>query len=204
MEHAMARKFPSKSLVPSGGQIYCHIFENRRTGLRRNLFWSITVDFKPIRYGDERFTCSMTCEWIAWSMRDWRELDEKQIDLDFGEDGIESSFYMTKHDIATHTRLSLHQRRRNVFGVKVDMMVDFHGYYGGDENPAMPVHAEVDLAFIGLLVIPANLSPKPTTPAKLKKVASHFVDLAAYKEPEPWMTHGFIFRPAGSAKRKGS
>ena len=44
----MARKFPSKSLVPSGGQIYCHIFENRRTGLKRNLFWSITVDFKSI------------------------------------------------------------------------------------------------------------------------------------------------------------
>jgi hypothetical protein len=51
MEHAMARtptKFPSKKLVPSGGQIYCHIFENRRTGLKRNLFWSITVDFKSI------------------------------------------------------------------------------------------------------------------------------------------------------------
>jgi hypothetical protein len=200
----MVRKFPSKSLVPSGGQIYCHIFENRRTGLKRNLFWSLTVDFKPIRYGDETFTCSMTSEWIAWPVRDWRDVDGKEIDVEFGEDGIESSFYMTKHDIATHTTLSLQHRRRNVFTVTADMTVDFHGYYGGDKNPAMPVHAEVDVPFIGLLVVPANLSPKPTTPTKLWKVASEFVDLAAYKEPDPWMTHGFIFRPAGSAKRNGA
>ncbi len=196
------KTFPSKALEPSGGQIYCHIFENKHTGLARNLFWSITVDFKPIQYGDEKFDCSMTCEWIRWPLRDWRDLDGKQLDVEFGEDGIESSFYMTEHDIASHTTLSLHHRRRNVFTVNANMLVDFHGYYGGDADPSMPVHAEVDLPFIGLLVTPANLSPKPTTPTKLKKVVSEFVDLAAYKEPEPWMSHGFIFRPAAGVKRK--
>ncbi len=195
------KKFPSTAMVPSGGQMYCHIFENEHTGLKRNLFWSITVDFEPIQYGDERFTCSATCEWIPWPLRDWRQADGKQLDVDFGENGIESSFYVTEHDIATHTTLSLRHRRRNVFTVKMDLVVDFHGYYGGDANRSMPVHAEADVPFIGLLVIPANLSPKPTTPAKLKKVASEYVDLLAYKEPEPWMTHGFIFRPAGGVKR---
>jgi hypothetical protein len=57
-------KFPAEALVPKGGQIYGHIFENQRIGLARSLSWSITVEFEPLRYGDEAFSCSMTCEWI--------------------------------------------------------------------------------------------------------------------------------------------
>jgi hypothetical protein len=104
---------------------------------------------------------------------------------------------VTAHDLGTHSTLSLRHRRDNVFSVKADMLVNFHGYYGGDENPAMPVHAEVDVPFIGLLVIPSNLFPKPNNPAELRKVASEFVDLSSYEEPEPWKTHGFVFRPVG-------
>jgi hypothetical protein len=191
------KKFPSHLLVPKSGEIYCHIFENENTGLARNLFWSITVDFEPIQYGEEEFSCSMTCEWIAWPLRDWRELDGRQLDVDYGENGVESSFYMTAHDLATHTTLTLRHRRDNMFSVKVDMLVNFHGYYGEDENPAMPVQAEVEVPFIGLLVIPGNLFPKPNKPAELRKVASEFVDLSAYEEPQPWKTHDFVFRPVG-------
>jgi hypothetical protein len=52
-------RFPSESLIPSGGQIYCHIFENERTGLPRKLFWSITITFEPIHYGENELERSM-------------------------------------------------------------------------------------------------------------------------------------------------
>lgn len=191
------KRFPSNALVPSSGEIYCHIFENRNTGLDRNLFWSITVDFQPFLHEDVEFSCSTTCEWIAWPLRDWKELDQRQLDVDYGENGIESSFYMSRHDIATHTKLSLRQKQNNVFRVSLDMVVEFLGYFGGDEDHAMPIHAEVDVPFIGLLVIPDNLFPKPSSPNDLRKVASQFVDLSAYEGPEPWKSHGFIFRPVG-------
>jgi hypothetical protein len=58
-------RFPSEALVPTGGEIDCHVFENERTGLVRNLFWSITIGFQPLRYGEDEFECSMTCEWIT-------------------------------------------------------------------------------------------------------------------------------------------
>jgi hypothetical protein len=61
-------RFPTGSLIPSGGDIYCHVFENKHTGLARNLFWSITITFEPIQYGDNEFQCSMTCEWITISL----------------------------------------------------------------------------------------------------------------------------------------
>lgn len=189
-------KFPSKVLVPKGGEIYCHIFENDNIGLARCLFWSITVDFAPVKYGENEFSCSMTSEWIPWPVRDWRELDGKLLDVDYGENGIESSFYMTEHDTGTHTKLVLHRSGENVFTVCWDMLVDFHGFYGGDANPAMPVHAEVDVQYIGLLITPDNLSPKPTTPTMLRTVASEFVDLTVYEGPEPRGSHGSIFRPA--------
>ena len=145
-----------------------------------------------MRYGDEEFSCSMTCEWIRWPVRTWRELDGRRLAADFGEDGIESTFYMTEHDTGRRTELVLRRRRENIFTVKMDMLVDFHGHYGGDGNPAMAVHAEVDVPFIGLLII----RDKPATPAELQEIAAEFVDLSAYEAPEPWQRHGFIFRPS--------
>ena len=189
-------RFPSKSLAPKGGEMYCHIFENSSTGLVRNLFWSITVEFEPVQYGENEFSCAMTCEWIPWPVRNWRELDGRRLVADYGEHGVESSFYTTQHDIGTRTELALFHRKANLFAVKMDMLVDYRGYYGGDDNPAMAVHAEVDVPFIGLLIIPDNLSPKPATPSQLQSVASQFVDLSSYEAPKPWQGHGSIFPPA--------
>ena len=191
-------KFPSDALVPRGGEMYGHIFENRVTGLVRNLFWSITIDFEPVQYGGDEFTCSMTCEWIPWPIRDWRELNGKHLQAEYGQDGIESSFYMTEHDLGTRTELVLRHRHENVFTSKMDMVVDFHGFHEGDENPAMSVHAECDVAFIGLLITPENLFPKPLTPPELRNVASEFVDLSTYHEPERWRAHNVILRPVAA------
>ena len=190
-------KFPAESLVPIGGEIYCHIFENLQTGIARSLFWSITVDFEALKYGEQEFDCSMTCEWIPWSIRKWRELDGKQLETDYGEEGIESSFYMGRHDIGTRTKIALRHLRGSLFTVKMDMLVDFQGYYGADQNPAMPVKAEVVVPFIGLLLIPGNLTPRPIEVGELRNVASEFVDLSMYNELEPWNSHGWIFRPVG-------
>jgi hypothetical protein len=188
-------RFPAESLVPTGGEIYGHIFENRHTGLARNLFWSIWVEFEPMRYGDATFECSMTCEWIQWPVRHWIELDGRELDVEFGEDGVESSFYMTGHHVANHTMLALHHRREALFAASMRMSVDFRGHYGGDEDPALAVHAEVDLPFTGLIIMPENLFPKPSSLDEVRSVAAEFVDLSGFRDPER-RDHGFILRPA--------
>lgn len=189
-------RFPSEALVSKGGEIYCHVFENQYTGIARNLFWSVTVKFAPIQYGNQRFDCSLTCDWIPWPVRNWRELDGRHLDVEYGENDIEASFYMTEHHLATRIRLSLAHQQANLFRVAVDLLVDFDGYYSGDEDPAMPVRGEMDIPFIGLLVNPGNLFPKPVNLSDVRKVLLEFVDLSAYCEPEPQEGDGFIFRPA--------
>jgi hypothetical protein len=186
--------FPSESLIPSGGDIYCHVFENKHTGLARNLFWSITIAFEPIQYGENEFQCSMTCEWITWPIRDWRALDGRRIDVTYGENGVESSFYTVRHDCGTYTKLSLRHRVGDRFTVSMSMTVDFLGYYGGDENPEMMVNAEAELPFTGVIITPENLHPTPVNVAELERVASDFVDLSAFREPER-RNHGFVLRP---------
>lgn len=153
--------FPSHSLRSVDGEIYCHVFENENVGLKRNLFWSITVRFAPIRYGGAEQGCSMTCEWIVLPIRSWKELDGLQLEVDYGEAGTESSFYMAEHHFGSHTRLSLSHQARNVFRVVMDMQVEFDGYLGGDEDPAMQVHADALVPFTRLLVLPDNSSRSP-------------------------------------------
>ena len=190
-------RFPSTSLIPKGGEIYCHIFENEAVELARNLFWSITVEFHPVRYGGEQFDCSLACEWIPWPIRTWQELEGRRLDVGYGDEGVEASFYMCEHHVADRIKLDVNRRSGTQFRVSVEALIDFAGYYGDDQDPAMPVRAEADLPFTGLLVIPDNLSPPPSTPSELSAVACEFVDLSVYGEPESRKPVGSVFRPIG-------
>jgi hypothetical protein len=187
-------RFPSQSLRPRGGEIYCHVFENDAVGLKRNLFWAIRVDFADVRYGASEWPCSTTCEWIVWPVRTWKDLDGLTRDLDYGEGGVECSFYMTRHHPAGHTRLSLKREKNNLFRVVMDMTVRFGGFLGGDKDPALPVHADVVVPFTRLIVVPANLSPAPDTAEAAKSAAAEFVDLVDFLEPDAG-DGDFSFRP---------
>ena len=80
------------------------------------------------------------------------------------------------------------------FRVELEMIVDFHGYVGGDANPAMRVGASTELQFTGLIVVPGNLDPKPTDEVAVISTASQFLDLSGYDPP---LKQGFryLFRP---------
>lgn len=186
--------FPADSLVPVGGEMYSHIHENPNANLQRDHFWSIRIDFAPIEYGDESWDCSAASEWIRFNVRDWRELHDTQHERLAYDPLVESSFYMTEHDPADVTLLTLSHVGANRFHVRMEMLVDFHGYLGGDENPDMPVAAETEIEYTGLVIVPENLFPKPSTVEELNEVASPFVDLSAYHEPKQDRFR-FVFRP---------
>ncbi len=35
-------------LTPTVGKIYAHLFQNRLTGLDRNLFWNLRIELEPL------------------------------------------------------------------------------------------------------------------------------------------------------------
>lgn len=176
-------QFPSSQLIPEGGDIYAHVFENKRQGIERNLFWSVTVNFKPLRYGDEDHRCSVTCDWIPWALKNWLELDGQCVDVAYEEDGIETSFYMAEHLFCTRTKLKLSHVEAANFRVSLETVVEFPAYYGGDGNPALPVSANAVVPFSRLIIVPENLDPVPANLAEAMNIASEFVDLSAYMEP---------------------
>ena len=189
-------KFPVAKLKPAGGEIYAHIFENRHTGLARNLFWSFRIEFKPLRYGedDSEWTCSMMTEWITFPIFDWKQLEGQELDVSDGERGIESSFYMTSHDPGVRGKLAISQRKANVFRVALDMTVNFHGYYGDDADPEMRVRTEADIPFEKVAFNSGNLFPKPKNIAEANAIATKYLDLATF---HPMQKNGdqFVLQP---------
>lgn len=176
--------FPAEKLVASGGEIYCHLFENPRTGLARNVYWAITLNFHPVEYGGEKLRCSMTCEWLALPLRDWRQLEGRSSSLDYGDGGSESSFYVWQHDIGKSTRLRIGARMGDRFDVEMDMVVDFTGTSKADRNAAMQVRGRAALPFTGVIVVPDNLKPEPGTPADVVGAVAPYLDTTLFRAPE--------------------
>lgn len=180
----MAPKFPAKSLVATGGDLYAHIHENELTGLARNLFWCLSIKFAPVEYEDSSLECSMACEWIPWEARDWRSLDQQSLRVKYDADGfpeeedtiIEASFYTYYHQPAREVFLELAYAHSTVFHVTMKMVVDFR-------KTQLQISAETDVPYTGLFVVKDNLTPKPTSVAKVLKVAEEFVDVQCYDEP---------------------
>ena len=186
--------FPAHKLKATGGEIYAHIFENSLVGLPRNLFWSITLEFEPIRYEREDWECSMTCEWIPWRIRDWRGLHNLELKVEPDDQLIESSFYLVEHDRGKETDLLVERHEGNLFKVRMSMIVDFTGFTGKDKNPEMFVTGETTVPFKGVFVTPENLFPKPMTVAEVKDIAKDYIELSAYQEPYK-EKHRFILEP---------
>ncbi len=186
--------FPADKLMASGGNIHCHLFENPSTGLPRNVFWSITINFRSIEYEGHDWRCSITCEWLTLSLRDWRELGGRSLDLKYGDGGSESSFYMFQHDIGKSTRLQIGTRSGNTFDVAMQMAVDFAGYTGPDRNPSMVVRGRATVPFTGVIVVPENLSPNPNTPAKVSSAVGTYLDVTLLRPPER-RGHAFWMEP---------
>jgi hypothetical protein len=183
--------FPAEKLVASGGEIYCHLFENPHTGLARNVYWSIGIEFHPVDYEGRAWPCSMTCEWLTWPIRDWRQLEGQALDLSYGDGGSESSFYLWQHDTGKSTRLRIGPRSEERFEVEMLMVVDFAGYTGSDSNPAMEVRARAVLPYTGVIVVPGNLFPEPGTPGEAVGAVAPYLDTALFKAPE---RHDHAFR----------
>lgn len=198
-------RFPAEKLKASGGHLYAHIHENASTGLKRNLFWSLKLNFAPLKYCDSEFQCGMMCEWIPWTARDWRDLDGEQLDVVFHVDGsvlsgpasVEASFYMTSHDQARRVSLKLRRGDGAKFTASMSMIADFHGYDEDDADPNLPVAGEASVDYLGLIIVKGNLFPKPNAEAEAIAAAEQFIDVTKYGPPrdEDWR---WVFPPEPS------
>ncbi len=177
--------FPVEALRATTGSVSALLFENPMANIPRGLFWSVEVSFAPLvlRAGtrSEEFDCVASCEWLELGIRDWRELAGTEIR---GGDELDASFYVTEHDPVIESHIRFGARDGVTFPLRYDMVVDYHGYFGGDEDPRLSLPIELTVPFTGLMVYFDIVKPAPKNASKVARVLEPFVDLAAFGPPE--------------------
>lgn len=186
--------FPSEALLASSGRVYCYLHENVATGLRRGLYWGCEVDFEPLSFEGDDQICSMTCEWIPWGIRSWRELDGRSIRGPYGHQGIEASFYARAHERARTVELSLRSRGSAMFDLSMSMVVDYSGFAGGAADHEMEIAAQVVAPFEGVWLRPQSYDPAPSSDEEIEALAGEFLDLSEFRITED-PTGACVLRP---------
>lgn len=184
--------FPATSLEAIGGSCYAHLFENRATGVRRGLFRSLTLDFGPVEFEDELWPSSATVEWLVLPGRDWRDARGFALKGGYGEGGVEASFYVSMHSLASRFEVAISDWRFDEsqregttpveFEVSMRMLID-SSPFARAPNPALDVVGAAWIEFEGLLVGPENLFPKPKSIREQKEALRPFIDPIYFAQP---------------------
>ena len=176
------------------GTIYAHVFENLSAGIPRNLFWNLGIDLGLSSEEVADQIQSISCSWMTLAPRRWRDLDGLSLSDCLQPSIIECTFYRdSEHHWADLDAFSL--RCTKEVG-HLDMVLSLHTpSVTVDNESAIRMNVECEAIFDGIIVVPGNLKPSPTTPEEAIKVASEFADIGAFQEPI-WDRFRYIFRPA--------
>ena len=170
--------------------MFAVLFENDNVGVPLDVYWGVTVRFEPVSYEGVTGSPSMTCEWIPWDARTWRDLDGKSLSCRYGERDIEASFYFVAHDTGETTDIDLRAINGQEFDVTMSMVVDFPGLTGEDANPEMLVTARTTLPFEGVWFRAGSGSDE-----KIKSIAGRFLDLDDFRMSKE-ANGAVLFKPA--------
>lgn len=180
------RNHLSLSLRPVGGEIYAHIFENPRTGVPRNLFWNMRVEFEPVTLEGDEWDCSFLADWLTWPVRTWHDLDGMDLEKVELPEMVEPSLYvLAEHHPATVRELRLGGRKGSSFEAAVTASAQIRTERG---QSTVPISFVCSLQFIGIIVVSGNLEPKPSTPAHAGEAVAQFILMDGLRQPrsEEW------------------
>jgi hypothetical protein len=186
-------KFPFDKLKPAGGEAYCHLFENVRTGTPRALYWSFRVSFTPVRYGNSMFETAATCEWITWPTRSWRKLAGNSLSKSSRLVEPETSFYLEEHYVADRAELQIDAVVDTMVSLRLSLTANIEGLHG-EIYPNTTISAHAKIPFVGIYVLPDNLFPKPGTAEEATTLLAQYFDISELETPE-WERFRFTFRP---------
>lgn len=184
----------SLAVSPTTGTIYGHVFENSRTGLARNLFWNIEIEFDPVRQDGEDWDCLLHIEWLTLPIRSWRDLDGVSLGQIQLGDLLECSLYLfAEHQPATLRHLVLRKTGNATFEADFSAVAEVHDLEGADRRP-VEISGTCNLSFTGIIVVPDNLSPKVNTANEAEAAVAEFLAVDDLNEPrsEGWR---FVLEP---------
>jgi hypothetical protein len=190
--------FPVRELSSAGGSLFGHVFENRLTEVRRDLYWSLSLDFSAMEYEGESWQTSVAAEWLVWPVRRWYDLDGMDLEKLSKPELAEASFYLAQHHAGRLERLDLSRTGETAFKVNLSLVCDLV-----EPNGAIASGTRIDAAgmitFDGVYVIPDNLAPKPRTEDEAVAATSEFIDTGDFERPV-WERFKYVLAPKGAAQ----
>lgn len=173
----------------SGGSYYAHLFENPSAGVSRALYWSATVQFAAIDYLGESWESSLTMEWLPLAARQFSGVHSATQQL---FPAGEASLYLAQHHGIHDWRCTLAwDGHSSACLFDFDVSLDFPGL---DKDPVPGLHlaGTAELAFDGLIVVPDNLTPQPSSVDEATVLLSEYFDGPLVGTDEGWR---YTFRP---------
>jgi hypothetical protein len=183
---AVAPTFTTES-----AQIIGQLFENRRMGVPRGVYWSCNIDFASFA---EDWPCTLLCDWITWPVRSWREISGLTLEHCVGPVKVEPTLYFFgQHQWLSRIELSFQRSRADCFRVRGRFVADLEDL---DGNVLQGTTGDIDVEaqFVGLSVLPDNLVPKPKLEAQAVEALRQYADLGSYERPR-WDGNSWLFRP---------
>jgi hypothetical protein len=176
-----------------GGECYAYVFENRKAGIARGVFWNFILECAPITWNGEEWETALLCDWITPPNRKWRGMTGVSLSALTKPDLVEASFYLSSHHDLRLNRLDIAHERGDLFRVDVAGDFDLKGYDDLD-GTAIPVETSGAVRFEGLIIVADNLFPKPSGVADAVAIAEPFLDLESFAEPI-WDGSRYLFKP---------
>ena len=173
-------------LKPKAGSLYAHVFENPRTGVARDLYWNVHVDFEPVQFDGEEWDCSFAVEWLTWPNRRWRDLDGLGLRQVRRTEFVECSLYLlAEHNPAALRHLELRENGHAAFDLDFSAIADVDD---GSGLRRFEVSGKCEVEFSGVIVVTDNLQPKPASPDDARAAVAEFLALDDLAEPrsEQW------------------
>ncbi|MFK7973118.1 MAG: hypothetical protein AB8F95_22295 [Bacteroidia bacterium] len=125
--------------IATAGKIEFYYFENENIGLKRTLFHTITVPFKPfdsgLEYEAQPVETELVIEWLNLDLLDPTDLDGVKLSL-ISEDKTEASIYIGyAHNPCDIKKLSIQKIEGNIFELECRLFVnfEFEGVASGEE-----------------------------------------------------------------------
>jgi hypothetical protein len=144
----------AEELVAQGGKWSGTLFDNPRLSIAPLLFWTFTVDFEAIARSYGETPCSLTVDWVALPIGDWRAMPTATITCDVFAEPVESSVYFFEHYRFDQVAVQPLDQRGRRLHVAIDVAGDIDGL-GLDG-----VTADAWLEFGGFTIA---LQDRPTT-----------------------------------------
>lgn len=173
-----------------GNEMHGHLFENSRTGLERNIYWSLSA-----RTGWLPFTGRLIqVEWLTFNVRSWTQL-KAGASADISKPEIvEASVYID----GEHWLLNVDQLGLERVGRSATFRLRLKGRVATDQPGPLPrfnFNIDRKIAFAGILVVPENLGLDPSRPDQAAVAVSEFIQTSNLTAPSPRGEFSYVLRP---------